>query len=72
MLHNLSLGLKNLKLLPHRWQNHIGPDVDIRTNRPLVVWYLVGPVFVNLRQLAMCSLRHQNNQDLNRMRLDEV
>ena len=27
---------------------------------------------MNLRQLAMCSLRHQNNQDLNIMRLDEV
>ena len=34
--------------------------------------YLVGSVFVNLRQLAVCSLRHQNNQDLNRMRFDEV
>ena len=34
MLHNLSLGLKNFKLPPHRWQNHIGPDADIRTNRP--------------------------------------
>ena len=32
MLHNLSLALKNFKLPPHRWQNHIGPDADIRTN----------------------------------------
>ena len=39
---------------------------------PLVVWYLVGPVFVNLRQLAVNFLFHQNNHDLSRMRLDEV
>ena len=24
----------NLRRFPHRWQNHIGPDADIRTNRP--------------------------------------
>ena len=34
MLHNLSLGLKNFKLPPHRWQNQIGPDANIVTNHP--------------------------------------
>ena len=40
ILQYLSLGLKNFRLLPHRWQHHIRPierkfNVDIRTNWPL-------------------------------------
>ena len=40
LLHYLPLGLKNFKLLPHRWQNHSKPikvkfNVDMRRNWPL-------------------------------------
>ena len=65
LLHHLPLGLKNFKLLPHKWQNHIRPiktkfNVDMRRNWPLVVKYSVGPVFVNLRQLGLVTLGQVN------------